>query len=123
MSACVNQRGLTLIEVLVALAIVSIALVAGMRSLAQGTTGMHALETRNLALQAIQNRLAQLYLERAFPPPGQTTVACSQGSLVFVCEQQIASTGNVSFRAVTIQARLADGPVLARMSGVLSPLP
>ena len=123
MSRLKDQRGLTLIEVLVALTIVSIALVAGMRSLAQGTAGTHALETRNLALQAVQNRLAQLYLERAFPPPGQTSVACSQGSLVFTCEQQVRSTANVNFRSVTVQARLSDGPVLAQMSGVLSPLP
>jgi len=118
-----DQKGLTLIEVLVALTIVSIALVAGMRSLAQGTEGAHALEARNLALQAVQNRLTQLYLERAFPPPGQTSVTCSQGSLVFTCEQQVKSTANVNFRSITVMARLADGPVLARMSGVLSPLP
>ncbi len=123
MSVHSDQRGLTLIEVLIALTIVSIALVAGMRSLAQGTTGMYALETRNLALQAVQNRVAQLYLERAFPPIGRTSVACSQGSLVFICEQQITSTANVNFRAVTVLARLHGGPVLAQMSGVLSPLP
>ena len=42
--------GFTLIEVLVALAIVAVALSAGMRALAQGADGASSLKARTLAL-------------------------------------------------------------------------
>ena len=45
-----KQPGFTLVEILVALAIVAIALTAGMRALTQATDSAAALKARTLAL-------------------------------------------------------------------------
>ncbi|HWK62903.1 MAG TPA: type II secretion system minor pseudopilin GspI [Eoetvoesiella sp.] len=118
-----TQAGFTLLEVLIALAIVSIALAASIRALGVSAGGAHAMQQRSLALQAAENNLAELRLQRAFPVVGRTTVPCPQGPLALECEQQVQSTVNGNFRQVTVRARLEQGPVLAQLSGLLSLLP
>ena len=57
-----NRRaGFTLVEILVALAIVAIALAAGMRALAQATETASALENRVMTAFAFEN-------DRILPP-------------------------------------------------------
>ncbi|MNC92357.1 putative type II secretion system protein I precursor [compost metagenome] len=58
-SRCGRQAGFTLIEVLVALAIVSIALLAALRAAGQGTTHAGDLRARLLAGWVAENRLAE----------------------------------------------------------------
>jgi len=123
MSAPRTQTGFTLLEVLVALAIVSVALAACMRALGVSAGGAQAMQQRSLALQAVENRLAELRLQRAFPVPGRGAEPCPQGPLALVCEQEFQNTMNGNFRQVTVRARLAQGPVLAELSGLLSSLP
>lgn len=117
------QTGFTLLEVLVALAIVGIALAASMRALGVGASGARAMQQHSLALQAAENRLAELRLQRAFPAAGRTTEPCAQGPLPLICEQEFQNTLNGNFRQVTVRARLAKGPVLAQLDGLLSLLP
>ena len=117
------QAGFTLVEVLVALAIVSIALTACLRALALAAGGAQAMQQRSLALLAAENRLAELRLLRAFPQAGRSTEACAQGRLALSCEQRFQNTVNGNFRQVTIRVRLPRGPVLAELNGLLSPLP
>ncbi len=118
-----TPTGFTLIEVLVALAIVSIALIACMRALNVSAYGAQSMQQRSLALQAAENSLAELRLLRAFPVMGRKTEPCPQGSLALICEHDVQNTVNGNFRLVTIRARLAQGPVLAELSGLLSPMP
>lgn len=117
------QAGFTLIEVLVALAIVSVALAASMRALGISSTGAQAMQQRSLALQAADNRLAELRLLRAFPTIGSGTDSCPQGPFAFVCEQQVQRTVNGNFRLITVRVRLNKGPVLAELNGLMSSLP
>src|SRR5256885_498304 len=52
------SRGFTLIEILVALAIIAVALAAGLRALSQSIDSAGALKQRTLALWVAQNRIA-----------------------------------------------------------------
>ena len=58
-------KGFTLVEVLVALAIVTVALAAGFRSVAQSADSATALKARTLALWVAQNRLSFAQLARS----------------------------------------------------------
>ena len=106
-----------------ALAIVSVALAASIRALGVSASGARAMQQHTLALQAAENRLAELRLLRTFPVPGHTTEPCAQGPLALICEQEFQNTMNGNFRLVTVRARLAQGPVLAQLDGLLSLLP
>lgn len=123
MNSASAQTGFTLIEVLVALAIVSIALAASMRALGVSASGSQSMQERSLALQAAENKLAELRLLRTFPAPGRKTEPCPQGPLALVCEQQFQTTANGNFRLATVRVRLNQGPVLAELNGLLSALP
>ena len=123
MSTAPTHAGFSLIEVLVALAIVGIAMAACMRALGVSADGAQAMQQRSLALQAAENRLAELRLQRAFPPAGLRTEPCPQGPLALVCEQEFQNTVNSNFRLAAVRVRLGSGPVLAELYGLLSLLP
>lgn len=117
------QRGFSLIEVLIALAIVGVALAACIRALGVSANGVQGMQARSLALQAAQNRLAEMRLEQLFPDLGQRREPCLQGPAEFICEQQVQRTAHNAFRQVTLRVRQGDGPVLAELGGLLSRMP
>jgi general secretion pathway protein I len=116
----VRQAGLTLIEVLIALAIIAIALSAALRvvgSLAQ-TAG--DLDQRLQAAWSANNALAQLYITHAWPQPGTRQYDCPQGDYAFVCTETVTSLADTKLRRVTVAVRLApDATRLATLSTVL----
>lgn len=80
-------RGFTLIEVLIALAIVSIALAAVMRSVAVATDDQSRLRDRRLALMCAQDRWQELRL--AAQPPQDGRQRCVQGRASFLVLQHL----------------------------------
>lgn len=123
MKTALAQRGMTLIEVLVALAIVGVALAACVRALGVSANGVQGMHMRSMALQAAQNHLADMRLQLLFPDLGRRTEACPQGGVPFTCEQLVQRTAHNAFRQVTLTVRLDDGPTLAQMGGLLSRMP
>ncbi|WP_454006840.1 type II secretion system minor pseudopilin GspI [Alcaligenes sp. Marseille-Q7550] len=118
-----SERGMTLVEVLIALAIVAVALTAGLRALGLSASGSQAMQQRSAALLAADAVLAEMRLRRLFPEPGQSTVPCRQGELSLQCRQTVLATANRHFRQVTVQAFLPEGPVLAELHAPLASLP
>jgi general secretion pathway protein I len=113
--------GFTLIEVLVALAIVAVALSAGMRALAQGADGASSLKARTLALWVAENRLARAQLDLsaqgATPASGDET----QAGMALAWRQTIGTTPNPAFRRIEIVVTEPGRPdyALARLVGYL----
>ena len=114
------QQGFTLIEVLVALASAGVALAACVRALGVGANGVRGMQERSLAQQAAQNFLAELRLQRVFPPVGRRTQACPQGTLSFRCEQIVQGTPNPDFRRITVRVGLTNGPTLTELDGLVT---
>ncbi|MBO9356172.1 type II secretion system protein GspI [Bordetella petrii] len=116
------QRGFTLIEVLVALAIIAVAMGAAMRATQVMLDNSRAIRGKTLALLAAENVLAQLRLEQAFPRAGTQTLPCPQGALELRCELEIRNSLNRNFRQVTVRVHDPDrdGATLAELSGLLS---
>ncbi|WP_250452674.1 type II secretion system minor pseudopilin GspI [Caballeronia sp. ATUFL_M2_KS44] len=100
MRAQSKTAGFTMIEVLVALAIIAVALAASLRAVGSLATGEADLHRRLLAGWSADNELAQLRLSRAFPDIGSRTFDCSQGNLKLVCTQRVTATPNPIFRRV-----------------------
>jgi general secretion pathway protein I len=113
------RRGFTLVEVLVALAIVAIALAAGFRSVAQSAESATALKARTLALWVAQNRLAAAQLETPGPATGERDGGEVQAGASFVWHETVVGTPNPAFRRVEIAVAEATRPdyVLARLVG------
>ena len=97
-----GRRGFTLVEILVALAIVAVALSAGMRALAQATDGATLLKQRTLALWVAQNRLAAAQLAVSWPAVGSEEGDATQAGSRFHWRQTITGTPNAAFRKIDI---------------------
>ncbi|TGV06281.1 type II secretion system protein GspI [Alcaligenaceae bacterium 429] len=108
MKRTASQQGYTLVEVLVALAIISIALTAVLQALQLSTRSTQSLKMRNLALHSASNTLAELRLQQQFPSPGTQNYPCTQGMYEFNCEVTSASTEHAKFRQITVRVTLPD---------------
>ena len=108
-SAC---AGFTLIEVLVALTIVAIALMAGMK--ATGALVLNAQRQKDVFLGQIcaENVLHQFRLSRQMPGVGQSSRDCPQGEQMYTVVLDVQATPNPSFVRVDAQVRNADEPVV-----------
>ena len=121
-----RERGFTLIEVLVALAIIAVAMGAALRATGVMAANNRALQDKTLALLAAQNALTQLRLEQALPRAGTQMVPCPQGGLALQCELVFTNSMNRSFRQVAVKVHDAasprDGAILLQLDGLLSSL-
>ena len=117
-----RPRGFTLVEMLVALAVVAVALTAGMRALAQSADGAGTLKARTLALWVAQNRLAAAELARELPPTGRRGGEATQAGVAFVWRESVGATPNPAFRRVDVEVAEAATPdyVLARLTGYVA---
>lgn len=117
-----KERGFTLIEVLVALAIIAVAMAAAVRVAGLMTQSNGLLRDRSIALLAAQSRLAELRLEGRLPA-GTRAFDCDQGRLQLRCEQVITPTTDSRLRRVLLQVsdRQREAPPLARLETLLAP--
>jgi general secretion pathway protein I len=113
-----KAAGFTLIEVLVALAIVALALMTGMK--VSGALIFNAQRQSDvlLAQMCADNALNQLRLSQQLPGVGDTRVPCVQAERNFEVALTIRSTPNPSFRRVDAQVFDAQTPIL-RVATVL----
>ena len=105
-----RSKGFTMIEVLVALAIIAIALAASLRAVGSLATGEADLHRRLLAGWSADNALAQLHLAHAWPEIGSQTFDCSQGNLQLICTENVSATPNPVFRRVEVSVTSPGRP-------------
>ena len=97
-----RARGFTMIEVLVALAIIAVALAASIRAVGTMATNASDLHRRLLAGWSADNALAQLRLTHAWPEVGEQSFDCSQGNVQLICTENVSATPNPVFRRVDV---------------------
>ena len=106
------EKGFTLIEVLVALAIVAITLLAGVRVSASLTHNAQRQSDAMLAQICADNALIQLRLSQQLTNVGVTHIACAQASQNFDVALTVNTTPNPAFRRVDAQVFGGQFPVL-----------
>lgn len=114
-----SLSGFTLIEVLVALAIVAIALVAGLQATTAVTNNALRQSDVMLAHLCADNELIRIRLSRQMPGIGDTTAACDQAGRGLQVTLSVQPTANLEFRRVDAQVSDGGAPVL-RLSTVVT---
>lgn len=119
-TACSNRRGgFTLVEVLVALAIISIALLAALRVAGAGTNSVGDLRARLLAGWVAENVMAEQQARGEWPTPGINRGTQRQAGIEFAWREDVIATPNVTFRRVDIRVFGESGEThaLSRLVG------
>lgn len=116
-----RRSGFTLIEVLVALAIVSIALMSALHAAGQGTGNVSELRSRLLAGWVAENLLAEHRARRDWLPLGVQRGSGREGGLDFVWREEVIATPNPAFRRVDVRvfASAEETHSLAHLAGFL----
>jgi general secretion pathway protein I len=96
------KKGFTLVEVLVALAIVAIALGAGVRAASTLTDNAQRLNDVIAAQWCADNQLVNLRLARQFPGIGDSDFTCEQLGRSYRGQLQTRPTLNPNFRRAEV---------------------
>ncbi len=118
---CSKRAGFTLIEVLVALAIVSIALLAALRAAGQATAGVGELRARLLAGWVAENLLAEHRARGDWLPLGLQRGREREGGIEFAWRKEVIATPNPAFRRIDVFvfAEPGESRSLAHYTGFL----
>lgn len=109
-------QGFTLIEILVALAIVAVTLTAGLQAIAALTRQAERQPQQWLAQLCAENELVRLRLQRQLPPVGESSTSCEQAGQTLTVRIDVQPTPNPSFRRVEA---MIDNPDPAASGGRL----
>jgi len=114
-----RPEAFTLVEVLVALAIISIALLAALRVAGGGTSSVGELRARLLAGWVAENILADQRVRGEWPPTGILKGTQSQGGFEFSWREEVIATPNAAFRRVDIRVFAVpdEAHALAHLAG------
>lgn len=117
-----KKSGFTLLEVLIALAILAIAMAAVARASAQMTDSSHELKRRLLADWVAENHLAERTAQAVWPEVGIKSGEAEQAGLALRWEENVASTPNSVVRRIEIKVtdRSDESHALARLVGYLA---
>lgn len=118
-SRCGRRAGFTLVEVLVALAIISVALLAALRAAGQGTNNVGELRARLLAGWVAENLLAEHRARGDWLPLGIQQGKEHEGGIEFTWRKEVIATPNPEFRRVDIFVSAApeESRALAHFTG------
>ena len=105
-------RGFTLIEVLVALGIVAVALMAGLKATGALVRNAERQSLAMLGQMCADNELIRLRLLRQLPSTGNSQQTCQQAGQTLQVELSVQTTPNPNFRRVDARVQHQGQPVL-----------
>ena len=112
-------RGFTLIEVLVAMAVVAITLATGIKAAGALTGNAERLAAVSAAEWCADNRLTGIRLAHEFPGTGDFDFACEQLGVAYRGHLVVRPTPNPVFRRVDVQMADSAGLPLFTLSTVV----
>ncbi len=115
-----NARGFTLIEVMVALAIVAISLAAGSRAASSVVDTSQRLSDVVLAQWCADNQLTEMHLSGQLPAVGKSPFSCVQLGRNFKGTIDVKPTPNPGFHRVDASVANDDDRQILTISTVMS---
>ena len=106
-----SARGFTLVEVLVALAIVAISLIAGLQASAALTRHAQRQVDMVLAQLCAENELIKIRLSRQMPGIGDSSVVCVQADRNLSVALTVRPTPNPNFHRVDAKVFEGETPI------------
>ncbi|MFN0186763.1 MAG: type II secretion system minor pseudopilin GspI [Aquabacterium sp.] len=113
------RAGFTLVEVLVALAIVALALGTGIKAAGALTDNAQRLADVTAAQWCADNALTNLRLQRTLPGIGESSFDCPQLGVSYRGKMVAQRTPNINFNRVEAQVADADGRPLVTLATVM----
>jgi general secretion pathway protein I len=124
MNRAQRAAGFTLVEILVALAVLAIALTATARSLGGALDTTAALRDRTLARWVAEDRLAEIELRREWPDLDVKEGDADMGGRSFHWSQETGVTPAARMRRVEVSVFLAGtASPLAKLTGFVEQVP
>lgn len=109
-----GARGFTLIEVLVALAVLAIALSAIIKTMSSNTLNSIYLRDRTLAEWVALNKITEMQLSQDWPSAGKTDGKAVMGNHEWFWEAEVATTPDKDVDTITLRVRAqrdAENPI------------
>lgn len=100
-----GARGFTLIEVLVALAVLAIALSAIIKTMSTNTLNSIYLRDRTLSEWVALNKITELQLSPDWPNPGKSDGSTVMGNHEWFWEAEIKTTPDKDVDTITLRVR------------------
>jgi general secretion pathway protein I len=102
------HRGFTLLEVLVALAVLALSAASILTQTGQGVQLQRQLELKSLALQLADSELALIGASGQWLPLGRQVRRVTGAAREWEVETRVDGTSSAELRRVTVAVRLAD---------------
>ncbi len=103
------ERGFTLVEVLVALAIVALSLAAMAATMSQMLDAANSLRDRTYASWIAQNKIAEMRLANVLPEVSATSGEVDYGNATWAWRAVVSETGVENFMRVDVSISHAGG--------------
>jgi general secretion pathway protein I len=109
-----KQRGMTLLEVMLALVIMATSGVAVMNAASGAITGQAYLQNKTFALWVASNQLTELKLKKVWPANSWTKDSTELAGVKWYLQYKTVETGDDDFKALDIEVSdREDGRALA----------
>ncbi|MCH7370206.1 MULTISPECIES: GspI family T2SS minor pseudopilin variant ExeI [Aeromonas] len=102
-----NARGMTLLEVMVALAVFAIAGLAVMKTASEHLSGLNYLEEKTLATWVVENQLVQQKLEAKWPGDSWVEGEEELAGQTWYWRYRGVATSDNNFKALDMEVRTA----------------
>ena len=109
-----SDRGFTLIEVMVALAIVALALTAIAASMNQMIDSATTMRDRTYASWIAQNKITEFRLAATIPEVSTTSGELDYGNNQWVWRATVSETGIENFRRIDVSVSYVEGDYVVR---------